>query len=67
MHFQLLHSKVCVQMVPVNFFMKGNACFFFLTAKISLTPLRFPLVAINMQYWLYLSLERRHATNRKEL
>lgn len=47
MHFQLLHSKSGVQMVPVNFYMKGKMpAFFFLTALITFNPLHFPFVVI---------------------
>lgn len=47
MHFQLLCSKVYVQMVPVNLY-KGKmpAFFFSKTLVTQLTPLHFPLVAI---------------------
>lgn len=61
MYFQPLCSKISVQMVPVNFYTKGKCLLFFSTAAVlSQNPLHFPLVTTHTQYWLYLSLERRH-------
>lgn len=52
-----------------EFLYEGKCLLFFFNSCNFTYPFALPLniLPFNIQYWLYLSLERRHATNRKEL
>lgn len=66
--FQLLCSKVYIQMAPVNFYMKGKCLrFFFLKGCNFTNPFVLSLSCHLIYDTGFTYIERRHATNKKEL